>query len=477
MKISFKKTACLAMAAVLAVSCFAGCKKTSDRDEQGRVILKVGGYPTTEGPSKDAFDEKVKQFEADNKDYNGGIVVVKDTYAFSVDTFFSKAAGKKLPHVFNTALTEVSTCINSSYIKDITAVADKYGYNKKTINPKLWDGVIAQDNKLYGIPTYTYALGLAFNGNLFEQAGLVNEDGTYMVPKTWDEVAQFAVQIKEKTGKAGFITGSISRIGGWLFTPIAWSYGVEFMKQDKNGKWKATFDSKEMVNALQFYHDLRWKYDVLPSDIGNIDNAVAPQKLAAGEAAMLLRAPDYFDQLSQMGVDIKDFGLFPLPAGPKRHVTLLGGSVLMVSNEATEDQTDAALRWISITTNHKLTDTIKENFLKDMKTRAEENRGIGVLELSNWSEDTEVVKFSREYELEHANLDLKKVQDYNDFATGKAYKNIEIQPEEPMCAQDLYSTVDALVQEVFTNKNVDIAKIVKEANANFQKDYLDTVNM
>ena len=472
MKINFKRTAALALVGILAVSCFAGCGKGSDKDEQGRTIIEVGGYPVKEGVAMDNFDAKIETFMKDNPDVN----VKGNTYGFSVDTFFSKAAGGQLPNIFTTAYTEVQTCVGSGYVKDITEIGKKYGYDETTINPRLIDGnVLAKDGVLYAIPNYTYALGLAFNGNLFEQAGLVDENGDYMIPKTWDEVAQFSVQIKEKTGKAGFITGSIARIGGWLFTPIAWSYGVEFMKKDKDGKWIATFDSQEMVNALKFYYDLKWKYDVLPADIALMDNTMAPQKLAAGEAAMLLRAPDYFDQLSNMGVDLKDFGLMPLPAGPKRHVTLLGGTSIMISENSTDDQVDAAMRWIEISSNHKLTDAIKANMIKNYETRKAENRGIGVLELSNWAEDTEVVKWEREYELENANLDLKKVAAYNDFSTGKDYKDLEIQPEEPMCAQELYAIVDKLVQEVFTNKNVDIAKIVKEANKDFQQNYLDYV--
>ncbi len=471
MKISFKKTAALALAGILAVTCFAGCGKDADKDEQGRTIIKVGDYPTKEGVAMDNFNAKIEKFMKDNPDVN----VKGDTYAFAIDTFFAKAAGGQLPTVFNTALTEVSTCITSGYIKDITDVAKKYGYDEKTINPRLLDGVIAKDDVLYGIPSYTYALGLAFNGKLFEQAGLVDENGNYMIPKTWDEVAQFAVQIKEKTGKAGFITPSINRAGGWLFTPVAWSYGVEFMKKDKDGKWIATFDSQEMVDALQFYYDLKWKYDVVPSDIVLLDNAAAPQKLAAGEAAMLLRASGYFDQLNSMGVDIKDFGLMPIPAGPKRHVTLLGGGVYMISDKSTDDQVDAAMRWIEITTNYKLTDEIKANKIKEFETKLAENKGVGILDLSNWTEDTEIVKWERKYELEHTNLDLKKVAAFNDFATGAGYEEIEIQPEEPMCAQELYAIIDSLIQEVFTNKNVDIAQIVKEANKDFQQNCLDYV--
>ena len=165
----------------------------------------------------------------------------------------------------------------------------------------------------------------------------------------------------------------------------------------------------------------------------------------------------------------------PLPAGPKRHVTLLGGSAYMISANSTDDQTDAAMRWISITSNYKLTEKIKENKEKEYETKADKNQAIGIFELSNWSEDTEVVKWERQYEMEHVNVDLKKVAEYNNFITGVDYEEIEIQAEEPMCAQELYAIIDGLIQEIFTNKNVDIKKIVEKANAEFQRDYLDFV--
>lgn len=95
--------------------------------------------------------------------------------------------------------------------------------------------------------------------------------------------------------------------------------------------------------------------------------------------------------------------------------------------------------------------------------------------LSNWAENTEFVKFKREWETEHANTDPKAVREYNKFVTGEAYDEIEIQAEEPMCAQELYAVIDKIVQEVLTNKNADCAKLVKDANADFQQNSLDHV--
>ena len=58
-------------------------------------------------------------------------------------------------------------------------------------------------------------------------------DGTPKQPKDWYEMAEFAKTIKEKTGKAGLVLPTSANNGGWIFTPIAWSFGVEFMKKNE----------------------------------------------------------------------------------------------------------------------------------------------------------------------------------------------------------------------------------------------------
>ena len=48
-----------------------------------------------------------------------------------------------------------------------------------------------------------------------------------------------------------------------------------------------------------------------------------------------------------------------------------------------------------------------------------------------------------------------------------------LKPEEPVCAQELYRVLSPMLQEVLVNKNVDIPSMIKKANDNFQKDFLD----
>ena len=240
---------CMMLAAV------AGCTPTvtTDRDKnnQGQTIISVGNWHSKEGASMDLITKQKAEFEEANPD----IAIIPDTWAFNLDTFYSKAAAGQLPNVFYSNFTEIEKIIAGDYGADITEGLKRAGY-ENVYNPKVLD-LISRNGKIYTYPTDTYSLGLAYNVALFEQAGLMNEDGTPKQPKTWDEVVEFGKKIKEATGKAGFIIPTMNNTGEWLFTPIAWSYGVEFVSGNKEDGYTATFDCQEMYDALQFISDLK----------------------------------------------------------------------------------------------------------------------------------------------------------------------------------------------------------------------------
>ena len=135
------------------------------------------------------------------------------------------------------------------------------GIDSSKLSKKALD-IASIDGKIMALPYMMYTLGLAYNTRLFNEAGLMETDGTPKQPKDWNELVEFAKKIKEKTGKAGFIIPTTDNAGGWFFTNIAWSYGTEFMKQREDGSWEATFDTPETVEALQFIKDLKWKHNV-----------------------------------------------------------------------------------------------------------------------------------------------------------------------------------------------------------------------
>ena len=254
--------------------------------------------------------------------------------------------------------------------------------------------------------------------------------------------------------------------------PLAWSYGVSFMEKDSNNKWKATFDTKEAEAALQYIKDLKWKYDVLPSN-SLIDGSEYYKLFGTGNAGMFI-ATDYSAEVVRFGMDINNIGLMAMPAGPRRHVTLLGGSIFAMAPNSTENQIDGAMRWLERSYNYNATDTFKDSTEKSLNTKLEKGQLVGIKGMSTWNSQTESVKFTNEMIDKKANSNINHVKLYNDFIADLG--DCELQAEEPVCAQELYSVLDNCIQAVLTDKDADCAALLKKAKSDFQQNYLDNLD-
>ncbi len=461
-----KKWICTILVVILSVSVLAGCgEKISDKDEQGRTILNVGNWPSSEKKLA-VYESRKERFEEANPD----VVVERNEWAFNLKTFYAKAAGGQLPTVYPSPFTEVSQIMNAGYSSSITDVLEERGYEGK-FNEKILELVTDEKGNIIAFPYESYVLGLAFNTDLMAKAGLMEEDGTPKQPKDWNEVAEFAVKIKEATGKAGFVFPTSNRSGGWIFTSLAWSFGVDFMEQNEDGKWIATFDSPECAEALQFIKDLKWKYDVLPSNT-LIDGTEWYKLFATENAAMMITAGDYPQRVVQYGMTPDRIGMMAMPAGPKRHVTLLGGMVYNVSQTATKDQIDAAVRWIETESSFVATEDFKKTTMEKIQNKLDVNQHVGIKMFSPWSLNAESLAYEHKMIEKNVNANINHVRLYNEFVENCP---ADIQPEEPMCAQDLYGILDSCLQEVLTNENADCAALVKKANSDFQVNYLNNL--
>ena len=132
---------------------------------------------------------------------------------------------------------------------------------------------------------------------------------------------------------------------------IAWSYGVEFMKQDGD-KWIATFDSPECVAALQFVKDLKWKYNALP-DNTLIDNPEMQKLFAVDQGAMYMTTGADVALTETYGMSTDRFSFTKIPAGPKGRYSLMGGKTTMFSPNATKEQLDACFKWLDVAKNFR----------------------------------------------------------------------------------------------------------------------------
>ncbi len=466
----FTKSIACAVVAIMAVAALSACAakpaSTSGGNgtTDGKVEISIAGWPSTEGASLDNMTALKEGFEKDNPD----ITIVPDTWGFDLKTFYPKAEAGLLPSGYGTSATELDKIVDAGYCADMTESLKRSNeYDLFTDSAKK---LVERNGKIYGLPYNLYITGLAVNMDLFEAAGLIEEDGSPMQPKNWDEVAEFAVKIKEATGKPGLILNTSNNTGGWIFSNIAWSFGVDFMEEQSDGTWKATFDTPEMVEAMQYIYDLRWKYNVLPDNI-LVDNPEAQKLLATGNGAMLITGSDIGTKLYKYEMDPESLGMVAIPEGPKRHVALVGSMIEYAAPTCTEDQVDALLKWEDhIGNGATLNDTIKGNRRKSMETAISNGQAIGIHAPDVWNEESEQSVFRYNLIEEYRNMKPNASKHYDESLKDES---LEWQTEEPVCAQDLYGVLDNCIQEILNNKDANIQAIVSKANSDFQINYLD----
>ncbi len=453
-----------AMATICAVAVaggmFVGCG--NDAQEEGITVISVGDIPSaeTDPRANQICMDRIAAFEKNNPD----IRIQPDTYVFAPDTYIAMAEAGTLPTTYHLPFTQANTVMDMGYAEDVTDAFKNAGIYDK-INDTILEK-ISRNGKIYLIPETCYDSGMVLNVKLFREAGLIDESGAPVVPKTWEELVQTAKTIKEKTGKTGFAM----QASGWRFMNIAWSYGGEFLEKDKDGKWKAIFDSPEITAALQYVKDLKWEHNVIQENI-LADAAGIQQLVGSGEAAMMFGEPITASGCIPYGMKLEDVGMMQMPAGSSRHVTLIGGTYSVIKKGATEKEKEAVMRWLTQTSTLgiDLTDETKENVESQIMLERESDVIIGAETITPWNAENPVAEYRKQKTEELANINLNYVKSYNNK------EGIEFHDEPPVAASQLYRTIGNCIQEVLTNKDADCAAVLKQAAADFQKNQLDNL--
>ena len=247
------------------------------------------------------------------------VTLVPDYYSYTLSNYVAMAKGGTAPSIFQPPFTDPQLLISQHLVGDVTDALEQFGVLDK-FSPAYVEMLADENGRIYGLPRDGYVLGMHINIDLFREAGLIDEEGLPIYPKTLQELAEYGKLIKEKTGKAGLVFPASETYGGWLFTNIAWNFGcvgesaLEY--QDEDGRWVCNFTSPECIAAMEYMRDLRWKYDILNADATTTDWASAHTLLGTGEAAMNFAANDSVDQpTANKGLPVEDFALIPFPAG------------------------------------------------------------------------------------------------------------------------------------------------------------------
>lgn len=383
-------------------------------------------------------------------------------YKYATDTFMSMVEAGTVPTVFESWFTEPQKLIREGAVADITDQLEARGWLDK-ISPAIRDLLSDENGRIYGIPRDGYALGLMCNVALFKEAGLVDADGYPIYPTTWEELAETAKTIKDKTGAAGLCLLAKDNAGGWHFSNIAWAYGATLTIDNGDGTYTANLNSPEAIAAMEYVKSLKWEYDVLTADPTNEDWGTGFTQLGTSGAAMYIAANDAVNQPTQVnGLPLEDLGMCAIPAGPGGQFSLSGGTPYMFSADATDAEINAALDYIEIMGKGPVaTDAAIEGMRADAQNKVD--NGVPVIPRFPCWTDAEVTAAEDKIVEEFGNVDVKLYQSYFDATSAAGLRT-----EEPGLTQDMYAELTKVLQAVITDQNADVKALMDTANSNYQ---------
>ncbi|WP_112247407.1 ABC transporter substrate-binding protein [Kribbella monticola] len=414
-------------------------------DENAPVTITVGNRPKPDKPADvAAFDRNVQKFMAEHPN-----ITVKSTEtSWDAQTFQAQVAGGSLPTVMSISFTEPLNMIPNKQLPDITDELKLVDLTKD-LNPETLKLVQDDKGRIYGVPFEAFSVGLAYNRALFKQAGLDPDKP----PTSWDEVRQYAKQITEKTGKAGYAQLTKDNTGGWMLTTMTYSMGGTVQSDD--GK-KSTFNDAPAKKALQLLKDMRWTDNTMGTNF-LYNQEEARQDFAAGKIGMIMQAPDAYDMcVKNFGMKPADFGEGALPQDGGPYGTLTGGSIKMINPKSSKNEIVAALKWIKSQEFDKYTSQALA--VQDAKNAIADKGFVGRPGVTPLSQETydQYNKWREPYN----NVPVEQFKGY----IGST-KTLKLLPEPSNKGQEVYALLDPVVQQVLTKKDADIDKLLTDAAA------------
>lgn len=440
------------LAVVATVGALAGCSAgTGDESSDGRLQLRVATFPPgADAAAYEAFATQEKQFEKLHPD----IDIIGVEYEWKGPTFAVQLAGGSLPDVFTVPFTDSKTLLQNGQLTDVTDDVKKLGYTDK-FNPVILDGVTDSNGHIFGFPRQAYAMGLHYNRELFEKAGLDPDKP----PTTWEEVRQYAKQIHDKTGKAGYAEMAINNTGGWQLTAQTVARGGRTQTDNTDGSATSTIDNDATKKSLQFLHDLKWVDDSFGSKI-DLDWGTINQEFAAGNIGMYTSGSDVYTALVRdFGMDPKIYGLGVVPTEGADPGTLGGGDIAVISPTADEKTKAAAVTWIDWYYMQKLMD--KDAAVQDAKALAESKQAVGTPVLPVLSK--ELYEESLTWIEPYINVPRDQMKPFTEAIWTQTPVG-----EPKKATQDVYALLDNVVQSVLSDKNADIDALLTQAQSDAQ---------
>ncbi len=217
--------------------------------DEGSVVLRVWKFG---GPQheREYMLEKIKDFE----ERNPGITIdwVYQNYEERRTKIITANSAGNLPEIILSDGQSIPEFATLGIIKDLKAIDPTLVSQwESRFVPEAWD-TGKYEGTLFGVSTYVDASAMiAYNTDMFKEAGFVDSKGNARPPKDWAEVVEIAKYFKS-TGIAGIaLPGSNAPNDTLIMEGIAYRNGGRIIDGDT-----VTINGPGFVDTMKFYHSL-----------------------------------------------------------------------------------------------------------------------------------------------------------------------------------------------------------------------------
>ncbi|MDW8101181.1 MAG: sugar ABC transporter substrate-binding protein [Anaerolineae bacterium] len=370
------------------------------------------------GPGCDYYHKMVDEFEAANPN-----VIVKRDLSLGheewINVFQTRVAADALPDLFIQDENEIPKLLEADKALPLDDYIKQYNIDLNWY-PQRFLAFATREGKHYALPYYISPNIMIYRTDVFEQAGIEP-------PKTWDDLLNVCKVFQDKMGLKhpfAFDPNGAWWSGDWIFQA-----GGDMMNPERTA---FTFDSPEVVEAIQFMWDLIYKHQCVHPDIMKMENGrwVLWQK---GEVVFMQAGGWELGAVDQKYPEtIGKWRMTALPCG-KQCANVAGGSPLMIAKSCKHP--DVAFKLLA-------TMVTPEGAYKWMKITG----GAPAGNLAT-------------YDLEETKRDFPQF-----LGLKEAVANASVLPVHPLFAKGYFEIFQGGLQGIFANPNADIPTELKRIN-------------
>lgn len=373
----------------------AGCQSTSESEEKtedGPVEITYSIWDPVQLPGMKAAAEAFNEQEE-----NITVNVEVTPWGQYWTKLESSAKGGNMPDIFWMHSNEIAKYSEGDVLMDLSEVIESDEEMDLSLFPDELTEQYTDGEQMLGIPKDYSTIGLWYNKDLFDEAGIDYPDETW----TWDTLLENAMKLTdEEAGVYGFLA-PLNREEG--YHNFIYQNGGEVLSEDKK---ESGFRDPATIEAVQWYVDLSMKYGVSPTAGEFADNSNMSY-FQSGRAAMALFGSWMTAEIAS-NEESNEFGDVAVMPKGKNRATIFNGLANSIS--ANTKHPEAAIKFLKFLSSEE-----------GMRIQGQEGGAIPALKGADSSFVEAYPQFNTEIFLEE--MEYREIKPYSKFTT--RWENVE----------------------------------------------------